>query len=214
MSYIFGYIPTDVWIITAAIIVLVAAQTVCASVRARKAGIVRTVYPVVNLRFILLIAAAIFFTVMAVWSFARANKLNDHINDIESRGFAAASEDPVIEANDIFVPKDDEAAFVRIEKGYTELKIKIEISHASHYALAVVFALLELATSCLFITKEHSVQSLQSFSPNRVTTYIKNGKLRFCDEEDPGRVLLKLPATDENLELYSGFISPETGPSK
>lgn len=189
-------------------------RTVISAVKAKKEGIVRTVYPFKAAELIILAAGLALFALFIVFFASKAKPYSDFLNDLNARGTAPLAEyygaSEVKSGSDI--PEEQEPLLLSNAKKYCEHEIQ-------HYMDKIVFAIvfaIELiaiaATDGAFITKSGKVyfmvRNVERGASYEAFACVKGRKIRFYYEDEPEKTLFKLAATDKNLELYKDFIRP------
>lgn len=170
--------------------------------KAKKIGIIRTVFPMVNGYFIACIIAALCFGISSAACFAEAHGHNTFISDIGTRGMAA------LDGHYEHEITDREVSILHSEKNYHALKAKASTEQAVCLAVNTVVFLILALTCGAFITKD-GVLIMGWFSPERPYAVVKNGKICVYDETEPGKLFLKLRAMGENLMLFDEFMQAE-----
>lgn len=190
------------FIITIPILIFCVTHTIYSIAKAKKSGIVRTVYPMINGYFIVCIAAAVCFGAASASCAAEARTHNRYVSDIEARGTAA------LDGHYDHGLTEREVSMLQSEKNYHAVEAETAIEYAVCMAVNAMVFLMLAATCGAFITKD-GVLIMGWFSPERPYAVVKNGKICVYDETEPGKLFLKLRATGENLMLYDDFIRPE-----
>lgn len=190
------------FIITIPILIFCVSHTVYTIAKAKKNGIVRMVYPMVNGYFITCIIAALCFGAASVSCIAEAREHNAFISEIESRGTAALENHYEHELT------EREISILHSEKNYHAVEAETATERAVCWAVNAAVFIMLAATCGAFITKD-GVLIMGWFSPERPYAVVKNGKICIYDETEPGKLFLKLRATDKNIELCNNFIRPE-----
>lgn len=190
------------FIITIPILIFCVTHTIYTIVKAKKTGIVRTVYPMVNGYFIVCIIAALCFGAASVSCIAETREHNAFISEIESRGTAA------LEGHYEHELTEREVSILHSEKNYHTIEAETAAEQAVCLAVNAAIFLMLAATCGAFITKD-GILIMGWFSPECPYAVVKNGKICVYDGTEPGKLFLKLRATDENIELCNNFIRPE-----
>lgn len=192
----------NLYIFTAPLSIFCVSHVIYSITKAKKTGIVRTIYPTVNVYFIICIAAAVCFGAVSISYTTEAHEHNAYISDLETRG-AAALEDRYGHE----IPEYREVSWLQTEKNYYSDKAETATGYAVQCAVNSAIFIVLAATCGAFITKD-GVLLMPWFSPERPYAVLKNKYIRFYDEAEPGKLFLKLRANDENLELCKDFIRP------
>ncbi len=208
-----GY--TIVMIIAASAgLIYILTHTVISAVKAKKEGIVRTVYPASAATLIIAIAGlALFASFTGVFA-SKAKTYSDFLNDINARGTAPLAEYYGVAAEEfgLGMPEEQRPLLLSNAKKYCELEIQ-HYTDKTVLAIALAIEVTAIAMTCgVFITKNGKVYFMVS-NPLRGMSHkafacVKGKKILFYDEDEPEKLLFKLPATSKNLELYKDFIRP------
>lgn len=187
-------------------------RTVISAVKAKKEGIVRTVYPFNAAEYILLAAGLAFFALVIVFLASRAKPYSDFLNDLNTRGTAPLAEYYGASEVKSDILEEQGPLLLSNAKKYCEHEIQ---HYVDKIVLAIVFAIEVIAiaaTGGAFITKNGKVyfmvRNLERGASYEAFACVKGKKIRFYYEDEPEKTLFKLAATDKNLELYKDFIRP------
>ncbi|MCX4355564.1 MAG: hypothetical protein OSJ43_04980 [Oscillospiraceae bacterium] len=180
--------------------------SVISRVRAKKAGIIRIKFPANITAFVCMAICAALNITAAVGSAVELPKIKKEMDDLQRLGFVDfhmeyynwGLKNPVS-------PETEQSA---TEKLFNEYRVKYdrERNRTELQALcALLFAIAALFNGA-YITKK-GVFMFGDIKPKNTAAKVEDGQLCFSSRGKLEYTMLKLPATEENLRLYSEFMT-------
>ncbi len=185
-----------------------AVSSVISRVRAKKAGIIRVKRPAKIDVFVCNTVCAVLGAVMTVSGIAPCVKQKKTIDDLERLGFVQfhmeyynwGVKNPVS-------PEIEQSATEKLLSKYREEYDRERNLTEARALLAVIFAVAAFFNGA-YITKK-GVYMFGDIKPRNTAAKVEDGQLCFNSRGKLECTMLKLPATEENLRLYSEFMTEE-----
>lgn len=195
-------------LMTAAVLWL-AASSVISRVKAKRAGIIRVKFPANTKTFVLHLICSALWILLTVTSAVDLPELKKKVDDLQRLGFLDFHKeyyDMTFITPDS--PWDEQASTEKLlsefrgkydrERNLTELRTLCAIG----FAVAALF-------NGAYITKK-GVFMFGDLNPRNTAVKVEDGMLCFISQGKLEYAMLRLPASEENLRLYSEFIAKET----
>lgn len=176
-------------------------------VRAKKAGIIRVKFPANTAPFVCMAICAALNITAAVGRSVELPELKKEMDDLQRLGFV----DFHMEYYHLIVtsttPEDEQYATEKLLSEYRE-----KYDRKRHMVIIQALAAISCSAAALFngayITKK-GVFMFGDIKPRNTAAKVEDAMLCFQSKGKHEYTMLKLPATEENLRLYSEFMTEE-----
>ena len=194
--------------LTIAAVLYYSVCAVISRVKAKKAGIIRVKFPMNTARFVCMAVCAALNVLLVIGRIDECAKYKNEMNDLQRLGLVAYYKEYLNWDLTFNSPEDEQ-----IETGKLLSEYREKYDHKRHImecqaATAVLFALSALLNGA-YITKK-GVFIFGDIKPKNTSAVIEDEMICF---QSNGKLfdytMLKLPASEENLRLYSEFIVEE-----
>lgn len=190
-------------LITAAIIYF-AVISVISRIRAKKAGIIRVKFPANTAGFVCMAVCAVLNIILVIGRVDECTEYKNEMDDIQRLGLVAYYKE-YLNWDLMFSSPGDEQ--IETEKLLSEYREKYD--HKRHMtevrAITAIGFTLSALLNGAYITKQ-GVYMFGDIKPKKTAAKIEEGMLCFRSQGKHEYTILKLPANEENLRLYSEFI--------
>lgn len=207
-------------------------HTVICLVKAKKSGIVRTVYTAGRKKTIFDLGIAAVYLAFSVIDGVTAYSYNAYINDMDTRGLDAIAEHRGVSVDELSISEELHPAYLdaiitsptdyqklcELEKERFIAKEQRMYSQSAAYhiemmivcvVISIVFAASVLTHRAFFTEDGIYVLDKSDISPLKAYAKVNGKYLCFYEKSVPNRHLISVKATDENLEAYKSFFVPE-----
>lgn len=192
---------------TAAIIYF-AVSSVISLVKAKKAGIIRMIIPTNKTRFVCMAICAALNIMLVIGRAGECAEYKKPMDDLQRLGFQKFHKEYYnwdVTSNS---PEDEQNATEKLLSQYRE-KYDRKRHMTELQALTAIFFTASALLNGAYITKR-GVYIFGDIKPKNTAAKIEDGMLCFQSKGKHEYTMLKLPASEENLRLYSEFITEGT----
>lgn len=178
--------------------------SVISRVKAKKAGIIRVKFPANTARFVCMAVCAVLNVMLIIGTTGECAEYKNKMDDLQRLGFVEFHKEYynfIVTSNS---SKDEQYATEKMLSEYREKYDQKRHMIESRVLLAVLFALSALFNGA-YIT-QRGVFMFGDIKPKNTAAVIEDGMLCFRSKGKHEYTMLKLPASEENLRLYSEFI--------
>lgn len=196
-------------------------HTVICLVKAKKSGVVRTVFTADRTKMIIELGTAAFVLAFSVINGVMAYSYRAYIRDMDARGLAAIAEHDGVSVDELNNVIENAAYSEMLIERYKDFFINDEQRRYSQSAvhhtdmmivylvISIVFAASTLTHRAFFTEDGIYVLDKPDTSPLKAYARVSGKYLCFYEKPVPNMHLISVKATDENLEAYKSFIVPE-----
>lgn len=186
-------------------------------VKAKKSGIVRTVYTAGRKKTIFELGIAAVYLVFSVIHGVTAYSYNAYIRDMDERGLDAVAEHRGVLVDELNIPTVYQNVSERDKEFFIYYKQRTYSRSTAYHTemmivclvISVVFAASVLTHRAFFTEDGIYVLDKSDTLPLKAYAQVNGKYLCFYEKSVPNRHLVSVKATDENLEAYKSFFVPE-----
>ncbi|MDE7362274.1 MAG: hypothetical protein K2N38_10120 [Oscillospiraceae bacterium] len=191
--------------LAAAAIIYFAVISVILRVRAKKAGIIRVKRPVKTESFVIMVVCAALSIMVVIARAVDCAEYKKTMGDVQRLGFQRFHKEYYNWDVTPIPPVDEQSSteelFAEYRKKYDRERHAMEIQ-----ACSAIFFTASALLNGAYITKQ-GVYMFGDIKPKETAAKIEDGMLCFQSQGKHEYTMLKLPASEENLRLYSEFIT-------
>lgn len=189
-----------------ALIIYIPVSCILSRVNAKKLGIIRAKYPANIKMFVCHAVCAALGIMLVITRVGECEKYGKILYGLQTRGVRQFyAEYYGIKVLDFDDPEEEEKALDKLIADYQEKYDKERRAAEWQAVVMLCFASAALFNGA-YITKQGLIY-FGEIKLKKTAAKIEDGKLRFYLEKNPDGTALTLPATEENLRLYSEFIT-------
>lgn len=196
--------------LAAAVILWFAVSSVISRVKAKRAGIIRVKFPVNTKTFVCNLVCSALWIIIIVSEAWQCAEYKEKANAVRTLGFQKFHKEYFSLDVTPIPPATEQSATEKLVNEYREKYDRERNGQELRMFCAVTSAIAALFNGA-YITKK-GVFMFGDPKPRDTAAKVEDGMLCFNSRGKHEYTMLRLPASEENLRLYSEFITEETAP--